>query len=147
MEQALSGGVPRPILSADLPEVMEIDAESLARPWSAAMWRQELESPHGTYLVLEESGALIGYVGVKRVADELHLMTIAVRREHRRKGHARTLIEAALAAHPGARSVYLEVRPSNAAARALYGYLGFREAGRRRRYYGDEDALLMVRHL
>ncbi len=146
MEQALSRA-PRPIRSADLPEVMEIDVESLARPWSTAMWRQELESPRGTYLVLEESGGLIGYVGVKRVADELHLMTIAVRREHRRKGHARTLIEAALAAHPGARSIYLEVRPSNTFARALYGSLGFREAGRRRRYYGDEDALLMVRCL
>ena len=40
--------------------------------------------------------------------------------------------------------VYLEVRPSNLAARALYGSLGFTETGVRPRYYGDEDALLMT---
>jgi [ribosomal protein S18]-alanine N-acetyltransferase len=44
----------------------------------------------------------------------------------------------------GAKRVYLEVRPSNLAARALYGSLGFAETGVRPRYYGDEDALLMT---
>lgn len=129
----------------DLPEIMELDAESLIRPWSAAMWREELRGQHGTYLALEEpEGGLIGYIGVKRVADELHLMTLAVRREYRRRGYAKTLINAGLEVYSGARTVYLEVRPSNAAARALYESLGFQNTGRRPRYYGDEDALLMT---
>jgi len=73
-------------------------------------------------------------------------MTIAVRPERRRRGFARTLVEVALAApaSAGARRVYLEVRPSNAGARALYGSLGFVETGLRPAYYGDEDALLMT---
>ena len=75
---------------------------------------------------------------------ELHVTTIAVRREHRRRGHARALITAALAAYPEARRVHLEVRPTNAAALTLYDSLGFRATGRRPRYYGDEDALLMT---
>ena len=40
--------------------------------------------------------------------------------------------------------MHLEVRPTNAAAITLYESLGFAQTGRRRRYYGDEDALLMT---
>lgn len=129
---------------SDLPEVMEIDAAGLPRPWSAAVWREELRSPYSRYLVLEEGGGISGHIGVKLVADELHVMTLAVRPERRRRGFARRLVEAALAAHPGVRSVYLEVRPENAAARALYESLGFFETDTRPGYYGDEDALLMT---
>lgn len=132
---------------ADLPEVMEIDAASLPRPWSATVWREELESPFGFYLVLEESGRITAYIGIKRIADELHIMTIAVRPECRRKGYARALVEAAISAHPEAAKVYLEVRPGNTSARKLYGALGFEATGVRPRYYGDEDALLMTLNL
>ncbi len=136
----------RPMRLSDLPVVMEVDQRSLPKPWSEEIWRQELSSPFGLYLVLEEDGAVSGYIGLKLISDEAHVMTIAVRPEHRRRGFARTLVEAALAdpASAGAKRVYLEVRPSNVAARALYGSLGFAETGVRPRYYGDEDALLMT---
>lgn len=131
----------------DLPSVMEIDALSLPRPWSAAIWRGELGSPYGLYLVLEERGEVFGQIGVRHVLGELHVTTIAVKPEYRRRGHARALIAAALAAYPNASHVHLEVRPTNVEAIALYESLGFRETGRRPRYYGDEDALLMTLNL
>jgi ribosomal-protein-alanine N-acetyltransferase len=131
----------------DLPSAMEIDALSLPRPWSAAIWRGELSSPYGLYLVIEDRGGVFGQIGVRHVLGELHITTIAVRPEYRRRGHARTLIGAALAAYPNASYVHLEVRPTNAAAIALYESLGFLETGRRPRYYGDEDALLMTLNL
>lgn len=136
----------RPMRLSDLPAVMETDRRSLPKPWSEAIWREELSSLFGLYLVLEEGGALSGHVGIKLIFDEAHVMTLAVRPERRRRGLARTLVEAALAdpTSAGARRVYLEVRPSNLAARALYGSLGFSETGVRPRYYGDEDALLMT---
>ena len=134
----------RRMRDVDLPAVMEIDALSLPRPWSAAIWRGELESPHALYLVVEEGGGISGHIGVRHVLGELHVTTIAVRPERRRRGHARALIGAALAAYPRARCVHLEVRPTNTAAVALYESLGFRVTGRRPRYYGDEDALLMT---
>lgn len=132
---------------ADLPSVMEIDALCLQRPWSEAIWRGELDSPYGLYLVIEERGEVSGHIGIRHVLGELHITTIAVRPESRRRGHARALIGAALAAYPRARCVHLEVRPTNAAAVALYESLGFRTTGRRPRYYGDEDALLMTLNL
>ena len=139
----------RPMRLLDLPAVMEITRRSLPMPWSEAIWREELDSRCGLYLVLEEDGAVSGYIGLKLVSDEAHVMTIAVRPERRRRGLARALVQAALAdpASAGARRVYLEVRPSNAGARALYGSLGFVETGLRSAYYGDEDALLMTLYL
>ena len=131
----------------DLPSAMEIDALSLPRPWSAAIWRGELSSPYGLYLVIEDRGEVFGQIGVRHVLGELHITTIAVRPEYRRRGHARALIGAALAAYPNASHVHLEVRPTNVAAIAFYESLGFRKTGRRPRYYGDEDALLMTLNL
>jgi len=130
----------------DLLLALETDRLCLPRPWGEAVWREELESPLGLYLALEESGSPLGHVGLKVIGDEAHVMTLAVRPEYRRMGHARALVGAALAlaAEAGARLALLEVRPSNAAARALYGSLSFVETGRRPRYYGDEDALLMT---
>ena len=131
----------------DLPSAMEIDALSLPRPWSAAIWRGELSSPYGLYLVIEDRGEVFGQIGVRHVLGELHITTIAVKPEYRRRGHARALIGAALAAYPNASHVHLEVRPTNVAAIAFYESLGFRETGRRPRYYGDEDAVLMTLNL
>ena len=128
----------------DLPTAMKIDALCLPRPWSAAIWRGELESPHALYLVIENRGEILGQIGVRHVLGELHITTIAVRPEYRRRGHARAMIGAALAAYPNTTQVHLEVRPNNVAALALYESLGFRKTGRRPRYYGDEDAVLMT---
>jgi ribosomal-protein-alanine N-acetyltransferase len=134
----------RPMEPSDLPAAMEIDSLCLPRPWSEAVWREELESPFGLYLILEEGGEIFGQIGVRHVLDELHITTLAILPERRRRGHARALVNAALAAFPEARRVHLEVRPSNAAARELYEAMGFSTTGLRRRYYGDEDALLMT---
>ncbi len=136
----------RPMRLTDLPAVMEVDRHSLSRPWSESIWREELASPFGLYVVLEEGGVVSGHIGVKHVADEAHIMTLAVRPERRRRGFARALVEAALVdpALLNARRLYLEVRPSNLPARALYDSLGFVSSGVRPRYYGNEDALLMT---
>lgn len=125
---------------------METDRRSLSRPWSEAVWREELASPFGLYLALEENGVVSGHIGVKLISDEMHVMTVAVRPELRRRGYARILFQSALEApaSAGARHVHLEVRPSNTGARALYRSLGFVETGLRPAYYGDEDALLMT---
>lgn len=137
----------RTMQPSDLDEVMEIDALCLPTPWSEGVWRTELESPLGFHLVAEGEERIFGQIGVKNVLDEFHITTLAVRPEHRRTGVARALFESALTEFPDANEAYLEVRPSNGAARAFYGSLGFRETGTRPRYYGDEDAILMTLNL
>lgn len=127
----------------DLPEALVLDTECLPRPWSLGVWREELRSPHSTYLAIEDEGRIVAQIGLKLILDEAHVMTIAVHPSHRRRGYARALIGAALDAAPQAHTVHLEVRPSNIAARALYDSLGFDVTAQRPGYYGDEDALLM----
>lgn len=129
---------------SDLSEVMEVDALSLPAPWTFGVWRAEIESPLGLHLVAEGNGGIIGQVGAKVVLDELHVTTVAVRPESRRRGIAKALVLAAISEAPSARRVVLEVRESNAGARAFYRDLGFAESGVRPRYYGDEDAFVMT---
>lgn len=134
---------------ADLPVVMKIDRQSLPRPWSEATWREELNSLLSLYLILAEGEAISGHIGIKRIVDELHVMTLAVRPSRRRQGFARVLLKAAFV-HPasvGARHAYLEVCLNNQEARALYSSLGFVQTGIRPGYYGDEDALLLTLNL
>lgn len=142
----MSGPVVRRMRPDDLPAVMQLDALALPKPWSEAIWRGELESPSGFYLVIDEGdgGPISGQIGVRRVLDELHVTTIAVHPARRRRGYGRALLGAPLTAFPDVRAVHLEVRPSNGPALALYDSLGFVVTGHRRRYYGDEDALLMT---
>ena len=144
MREPASGLLLRPMDVSDLESAKELDTLCLPRPWSETVWREELESPFGLYLLIEEAGEPLAQIGVRCVAEELHVTTLAVRPERRRRGYASALLEAALGAFPEARRVHLEVRPSNAPAISLYERLGFSVTGRRRRYYGDEDALLMT---
>ncbi|MRX49428.1 GNAT family N-acetyltransferase [Paracoccus sp. S-4012] len=110
-------------------------------PWSAAAFADILSLP-GAFLILQPGGFLVGRV----VADEAELLTLAVAPEARRHGLGRALCEgfAAAGRANGAASAFLEVAEDNAPARALYAAAGWREAGRRRGYYGPgRDAMIL----
>jgi ribosomal-protein-alanine N-acetyltransferase len=93
----------------------------------------------------EES--ILGYAGMWILADEAHIMSIASRQEHRRKGIGEVLLIAVieLAQRHKARIVTLEVRVSNITAQNLYLKYGFLKTGLRKAYYLDnrEDAIIM----
>jgi len=94
-----------------------------------------------------EDGRAVGYVLARQAADEAEILNLGVAPAARRRGIGRALVReglAALAAR-GAEQVFLEVRESNAAARALYAEFGFAEVGRRRGYYRrpTEDAIVL----
>jgi ribosomal-protein-alanine N-acetyltransferase len=89
-----------------------------------------------------------GYVVMRAAADEGEILNLAVAGPHQRRGVGRALVHAALArlGASGARTVYLEVRESNAAARQLYQGLGFSVVGRRDKYYRRPvEAALVLR--
>lgn len=114
---------------------VDVQAER-ERPW-ALMW---LARP-------EQGVASIAFLLAWAVADELHLIHIATRPEHRRKGAARALMRTLVdyAVEHRSRLVLLEVRRTNRPAIRLYRSLGFSAIGVRRRYYADgEDAIEMM---
>lgn len=135
---------------ADLDAIMALEHASFPTDaWSAAMMREELASPHGWYVVVEEGGRLLGYAGLRaaRGAADADIQTIAIAEAARGRGRGRALLSALLdeAARRGVREVFLEVRADNPTAQALYLSEGFTEVGRRPRYYqpDDVDALVM----
>lgn len=138
---------------ADLEAVMAIERLSFTTPWERQAFSDELARPWARLEVLRlvATGGVVAFCNYWLVADELHILNVAVHPDERRRGHAARLLEHILseAGRNKTRVVMLEVRLSNHAARALYRKFGFREVGTRPRYYADngEDALLMDREL
>lgn len=117
-------------------------------PWSTQDFRDCVS--FAQFLVAEaegEGGAIAGYVVALDAADEGEILNLAVAAGGRRNGLGRALVQHILEALTGrgVRQVYLEVRESNAPARALYAAHGFKEAGRRKGYYRRpvEDAIVL----
>ncbi|HUC43715.1 MAG TPA: ribosomal protein S18-alanine N-acetyltransferase [Anaeromyxobacter sp.] len=147
-----AGPVIEPMTLAELPEVLAIEQDSFATPWTAENFRHEIEgNPRAWNLVLRAGGRVVGYACCYLVADELQINEIAIARASRRAGHGGALLAHLIrgARLRGAARATLEVRPSNLAARALYAAHGFAETGRRPGYYADtgEPAILMERTL
>ncbi|HKD90896.1 MAG TPA: ribosomal protein S18-alanine N-acetyltransferase [Terriglobales bacterium] len=115
--------------------------------WSEEKYQQRMAGDSGVVLVWQESDEIGGFLVARAVAGECEIENLAIASKHRRKGHGRRLVEAAISAanERACKSIWLEVRESNRAARQFYECLGFCEAGRRKRYYRDpeEDALLL----
>jgi ribosomal-protein-alanine N-acetyltransferase len=137
---------------ADVTAIWAIEQTSFLTPWSRWSFLAELGHRNSHMLVAGPASPqpwqTWGYLIFWVVLDEMHILNLAVAPEHRRRGIARRLLAEGLAQarELGAEVSWLEVRPSNLAARALYKSLGFKEVGRRPRYYDDtqEDALLLT---
>lgn len=138
----------RPMEEKDLARIHEIERCSFAVPWSEDAMRSELGNPVARYLVLEEEGQVMGYVGTWIIIDEGHITNIAVHPDARGRGHGKALLLGLMriAQELGVAFMDLEVRVSNAPAISLYRKLGFKPAGIRKGYYEDngEDAQIMV---
>jgi [ribosomal protein S18]-alanine N-acetyltransferase len=137
----------RPATPADLPALRSIEAHSAsAAHWSDHDYQRLFDpEPHRLALVIEES-SLQGFLIARQIGPEWEIENIAVADTAQRRGLGSMLLAhfLGLIRQQQAESVFLEVRTSNAAARALYQKHGFAEAGQRPRYYDHpaEDAVL-----
>jgi len=133
--------------SADLVRVVEIERASFSDPWSAAAFRSALDEERINFHVAVRDGVVVGYAVSWCVVDEAELANLAVVPTLRGQRVGAALLDRAMADARAAGCVvmHLEVRESNAAARALYQSRGFGMVGRRKRYYREpvEDALIL----
>ncbi len=138
----------RPMVEADLPAVMAIENAIYAFPWTEGNFRDSLAAGYSCRAYVRD-GELIGYAVVMLALDEAHLLNLSIAASCQRQGYGGLLLRhlCELARGRGARLIYLEVRPSNAAGLHLYERHGFRRVGLRRAYYpaqdGREDALIL----
>jgi [ribosomal protein S18]-alanine N-acetyltransferase len=134
--------------AGDLDRVLENETRSYAFPWTRGVFNDCLKSRHECWIA-ERDDMLVGHSVLSIAASEAHLLNVCVRRDQQGQGLGRQIVVHMLtrARECGAGVVYLEVRPSNRVAGALYLSLGFREIGRRKEYYpaemGSEDAVVL----
>ncbi|MGY1528974.1 ribosomal protein S18-alanine N-acetyltransferase [Luteimonas sp. A649] len=144
--------VMRPMRIEDLDAVMVVERRAYPYPWSIGIFRDCLFAGYPAW-VLVEGGAFIGHGVLSIAADEAHVLNVCVDPARQGRGFGRGLLRAMIdvARGRGACRVFLEVRPSNPVAVALYEDMGFNEIGRRPRYYptdnGREDAIVMAMEL
>lgn len=133
-------------------QVIAIENASFKYPWKRASFLSELEvKDAAAHVVMYGQQQVIAYTCLRRVLNEMHVLKIAVASPWRRRGVATWLMDRCflLARLKGVGIVYLEVRPSNEAARAFYVKLGFKIIGTRLKYYADtgENALVLKKKI
>jgi ribosomal-protein-alanine acetyltransferase len=142
----------RAMREGDLDAVMSIEKRAYPFPWTRGIFRDCLLAGYPALLALDDDSPA-GYGVMSIAADEAHLLNLCTAPERQSRGLGRHILRALLrtARDRGAQRIFLEVRPSNPAAIALYHSEGFNEIGRRPRYYpavdGREDALVMAKEL
>jgi len=133
---------------ADLEEVLAIEKKSFADPWSRRLFRETLSFPHSVNFVMHgPDGTLLGYINFYVIAEEGHMLNLAIHPAWRKMGFATQLLTHSLdyLKQRNAMHFFLEVREGNLDAIGLYRKFGFEIVGKRKRYYVEtnEDALVM----
>ncbi len=138
----------RPMQIDDLDAIMKIEPQIYPHPWTRGNFSDSISSGYSA-LVLLDDDKIIGYALLMMVLDEAHLLNLSIVNAYQKQGLGRYLLEYMLeiAKNHHATNMFLEVRPSNISAIALYENIGFNEMSIRRNYYpaanGREDAVLM----
>jgi ribosomal-protein-alanine N-acetyltransferase len=129
----------RQMTSDDLDAVMLIEREIYDFPWSPGNFEDSIRAGYVVQVLVsaDDPAELLGYLVAMTAADEMHLLNLSVAAPAQGRGHARAMLDAlcAYAREGGLHELWLEVRESNARARALYQRYGFRHIGVRRGYY------------
>ena len=137
----------------DIDQVLAIEHASFSMPWSGNLFMSEFRSPLVSTLLVSLSSTepkriVTGYIVFWLIADEMHILNLAVAPGHRQHGIAKMLVLAGVkyVYAKGARRAFLEVRATNSIAQKLYSSLGFTGSSVRRNYYDSpmEDAVVMT---
>jgi ribosomal-protein-alanine N-acetyltransferase len=136
----------------DLAMVSDIERRSYEFPWSHGVFRDCLLAGYHCMVLLSD-GRISGYGILSIAAGEAHILNLCVDPNYRSHGYGERLLDAILAQSRSAsvREIFLEVRPSNTIALALYRKKGFHKVARRPAYYqateGREDAAVLAKKL
>ncbi len=149
--KADNGIVLMPVGCEHLKELASLERECFSCPWSEENFAGCLGNDRYYFMGAFENGVLIGYGGIITLFDEGDVANIAVASEYRGRGIGRMILSSLCdeAKGRGVEFLHLEVRESNAPARALYGSFGFTVDGLRKNYYSKptENAVLMTKKL
>lgn len=114
--------------------------------WSYSTLKNELENPNSLYFVAKLENNIIGFGGIWKSIDDVHIMDIVTAKKFRNQGVGSLLLEKLIDITKQEKYKYitLEVNNKNTIAQKLYLKYNFKEVGRRKNYYGTEDAIIMT---
>jgi ribosomal-protein-alanine N-acetyltransferase len=139
----------RPMRDADVAAVFAVEQRAYRFPWTLGIFQDCLRVGYSCW-VLEVDGRVAGHSVVSSGGGEAHLLNICIDPPEQGRGHGRHFLMhmVEVARSHRADTLFLEVRPSNRSALALYESVGFNQVGARRDYYpaakGREDALIFA---
>lgn len=142
----------RPMLEEDLQSIMQIEQAAYQFPWTEAVFQDCLRVGYCCW-ILEIDDVVVAHGVMSVAAGESHILNLCVHPDSQNIGLGKEMLNHLLqiARHHQVDMVFLEVRPSNEAAKRLYMGAGFDDVGTRSNYYpaesGKEDAVIMARNL
>jgi ribosomal-protein-alanine N-acetyltransferase len=136
----------------DLAMVSDIERRSYEFPWSHGVFRDCLLAGYQSVALIRED-RVAGYAILSVAAGEAHILNLCIEPEYRALGYGERLLDELLyrARSASVREIFLEVRPTNMTAIALYKKKGFHQIAARPAYYqaneGREDAAVLAKKL
>lgn len=118
--------------------------------WTVSTLKNELENSMSKYLVAKLNNQVVGFGGIWKAVDDIHITNIVVNKNFRRKNIGSTILENLinLAKQDNITSITLEVNCTNIPAIKLYEKFGFKNVGLRKKYYNNTyDAIIMSKDL
>lgn len=138
------------IKNCDIDEIVEIENSVFSDPWSKDTFVSTLkDSEYSINLALKDDKKIIGYILIFTSFEDADILNIAVKDEFQGKGLGELLLKQGIkeAYVKGCRFIHLEVRVSNVKAYRLYKKMNFKEVRIRKNYYGNEDAIDMIKEI
>ena len=127
-------------------DILKIEQACFTTPWSEQSIAESLQNKNTHFYLALADGETAGYMGVQIFSGEGYVTNIATLPRFRRRGVASALMQRTM--ENEMEFLTLEVRESNTPAISLYQRLGFKEVGKRPRFYREptEDAILMTKY-
>lgn len=130
-----------PLTAAWLDQLLPIEQQAYTHPWTRGNFIDALAAGYEAQLLLDGDDQLLGYFVAMTILDEVHLLNLTVAPAHQGQGWARVMLDglALWSRQRQALWLWLEVRASNARARAIYEKHGYRQIAERKNYYPAAD--------
>jgi ribosomal-protein-alanine N-acetyltransferase len=132
-----------------LNDILDIEKKSFVRPWTKAMFLSSSKNPAAQFKIALDGQRLVGYCVFQISGNENEILNIAVKPEERGKSYGRKLLEFIfdVSIKKDCKTIFLEVAKNNEKALSLYERLGFKKINVRKKYYANEDAIIMKKAL
>ena len=134
----------------DLSIIKDILIDDFDDFWTYDVLQEELNNPNSEYFVAKLENNILGFAGIWKAVDDVHITDIVVKKSNRQTGIGSKLLEKLIqtAKSQNFNSITLEVNEHNQPAINLYLKYGFKNVGFRKKYYNNKDnAIIMTKEL